>query len=65
MLSFDLQAEFYAFGINLAGRSNCFTVNVRGQLFRFEGLPMGWSMFMPYFYKLALIFLNNLRAPNP
>jgi hypothetical protein len=40
MFSFDLQDGFYALGINQAYRVY-FTVNVRGQLYRLAGLPMG------------------------
>jgi hypothetical protein len=40
MFSFDLQDRFYALGINPADR-DYFTVNVRGQLYKLAGLPMG------------------------
>jgi hypothetical protein len=40
MFNFDLQDGFYTLGINLAKR-DYFAVNVRGQLYRLEGLPKG------------------------
>jgi hypothetical protein len=40
MFSFDLQHGLYALGINPSDR-DYFTVNVRGQLYRLAGLPMG------------------------
>jgi hypothetical protein len=41
MLSLNLEDEFDALGINPADR-DYFTVNVRGQLYKLAGLPMGW-----------------------
>ena len=64
MFSFDLQDGFYALGINPADR-NYFTVNVRGQLYRLAGLPMGWSLSPFYFCKMTLTFVNFLRNPDP
>jgi hypothetical protein len=43
MFSFDQQDGFYALGINPSDR-DYFTVNVFGQLYKFAGLPMGWSV---------------------
>jgi hypothetical protein len=65
MFSFDLQGGFYALGINQAGR-NYFTVNVRGQLYRLPGLPMGWILSsLCSFCKMTLAFVNFLRNPEP
>eukprot|EP00873_Tetraselmis_striata_P028600 jgi/Tetstr1/448864/TSEL_036090.t1 len=52
MFSFDLQDGFYALGIAEADR-DYFTVDVRGQLCRLAGLPMGWSLSPYYFVTLA------------
>jgi hypothetical protein len=43
MFSFDIRDGFYAMGIALEFRYY-FMVNVRGQLYRLAGLPMGWSL---------------------
>jgi hypothetical protein len=64
IFNFDLQDGFYALGINPADR-NCFTVNVRGQLYKLAGLPMGWSLSPFYFCKMTLTFVNFLRNPDP
>jgi hypothetical protein len=64
MFSFDLQDGFYALGINPYDR-DYFAVNVRGQLYELAGLPMGWSLFLCYFCKMTLTFVNVLRAPDP
>jgi hypothetical protein len=64
MFSFDLQNGFYELGISPADRSY-FTVNVRGQLYRLAGLPMGWSLSPFYFRKMTLTFVNFLRNPHP
>jgi hypothetical protein len=40
MFNFDLHDGFYAMAINPTDRDN-FTVNVRGQLYRLAGLPIG------------------------
>jgi hypothetical protein len=40
MFNFDMQDGFYALGINPAD-IDCFTVNVRGQLYRLAGYPWG------------------------
>eukprot|EP00873_Tetraselmis_striata_P014170 jgi/Tetstr1/434434/TSEL_023534.t1 len=52
MFSFDLQDGFYALGIAEADR-DYFTVDVRGQLYRLAGLPMGWSLSPYYFVTLT------------
>eukprot|EP00873_Tetraselmis_striata_P009405 jgi/Tetstr1/429669/TSEL_019566.t1 len=49
---FDLQDGFYALGIAEADR-DYFTVDVRGQLYRLAGLPMGWSLSPYYFVTLT------------
>jgi hypothetical protein len=64
MFRFYLQDGFYALGITPADR-NYFTVNVRGQLYRLAGLPMGWSLSPFYFCKMTLTFVNFLRNPDP
>jgi hypothetical protein len=64
MFSFDMQYGFYALGINPSDR-NYFTVNVRGQLYRLAGLPMGWSLSPFYFCKVTLTFVNFLRNLDP
>jgi hypothetical protein len=46
----DLQDGLYALGISPTDREY-FTVNVRGELYRLAGLPMGWSL--PPFYFFA------------
>jgi hypothetical protein len=60
---FVLHDGFYAHGINPADR-NYFTVNVRGQLYRLAGLPMGWSLSPFHFRKMTLTFVNFLRNPD-
>eukprot|EP00873_Tetraselmis_striata_P024520 jgi/Tetstr1/444784/TSEL_032632.t1 len=52
MFSFDLQDGFYALDIAEADR-DYFTVDVRGQLYRLAGLPMGWSLSPYYFVTLT------------
>jgi hypothetical protein len=63
VFSFDMHDGFYALGINPADR-DYFTVNVRGQLYRLAGLPMGWSLSPSYLCKTTLTFVNFLRAPD-
>eukprot|EP00873_Tetraselmis_striata_P023803 jgi/Tetstr1/444067/TSEL_003307.t1 len=64
MFSFDLQDGFYALGIAEADR-DYFTVDVRGQLYRLAGLPMGWSLSPYYFVTLTQVFITHLRKPEP
>jgi hypothetical protein len=64
MFSLDVQDGFHALSINPADRVY-FTVNVRGQLYRLAGIPMGWSMSPFYLCKMTLTFANFLRAPDP
>jgi hypothetical protein len=64
MYRFDMHDGFYALGINLADR-DYLTVNVRGQLYRLAGLPMGWSLSPFYFYKMTLTFVNFQRSSSP
>jgi hypothetical protein len=64
MFMFDINDGFYAIGINLSDREY-FTVNVRGQLYRLAGLPMGSSLSPFYFCKRTLTFVNFFHAPNP
>jgi hypothetical protein len=64
MFYFDVHDGFYALGINPTDR-DYFTVNVRRQLYRLSGLPMGRPI-PPFNYcKMTLSFVNFLRAPNP
>eukprot|EP00873_Tetraselmis_striata_P046592 jgi/Tetstr1/466856/TSEL_011313.t1 len=64
MFSFDLQDGLYALGIAEADR-DYFTVDVRGQLYRHAGLPMGWSLSPYYFVTLTQVFTTHLRKPEP
>eukprot|EP00873_Tetraselmis_striata_P001952 jgi/Tetstr1/422216/TSEL_013068.t1 len=64
MFSLDLQDGFYALGIAEADR-DYFTVDVRGQLYRLAGLPMGWSFSPYYFVTLTQVFITHLRKPEP
>jgi hypothetical protein len=64
MFNLNLYNGFDAMGINQEDR-DYFTVNVRGQLYRLVGLPMGWSLLPFYFCKMTLSFVNFLRALNP
>eukprot|EP00873_Tetraselmis_striata_P013528 jgi/Tetstr1/433792/TSEL_002418.t1 len=64
MFSFDLQDGFDALGIAEAGR-DYFTVDVRGQIYRLVGLPMGWSLSPYYFVTLTQVFITHLRKPEP
>eukprot|EP00873_Tetraselmis_striata_P046504 jgi/Tetstr1/466768/TSEL_011238.t1 len=41
------------------------TVDVRGQLYRLAGLPMGWSFSPYYFVTLTQVFITHLRKPEP
>jgi hypothetical protein len=63
MFSFDLQDGVYALGINPMDRGHF--IDFRGHLYRFTGLPMGWSLSLFYFLKMTLTFVNFLRAPDP
>eukprot|EP00873_Tetraselmis_striata_P036044 jgi/Tetstr1/456308/TSEL_043064.t1 len=58
------QDGFYALGIAEADR-DYFTVDVRGQLYRLAGLPMGWSLSPYYFVTLTQVFITHLRKPEP
>ena len=64
MFSFDLKDGFYALGIAEDHR-DYFTVNVRGQLYRLAGLPMGWSLSPYYFTTFTETFVRHLRTPEP
>eukprot|EP00873_Tetraselmis_striata_P016959 jgi/Tetstr1/437223/TSEL_025953.t1 len=64
MLSFDGQGGLYALGIAEQDRYYS-TVDVRGQLYRPAGLPMGWSLSPFYFIKFTEIFVTYLRKPEP
>jgi hypothetical protein len=53
----------YMFNIYPANR-DYFTVNVRGQLYKLAGLPMGWSLSPFYFCRMTMTFVNFLPAPD-
>eukprot|EP00873_Tetraselmis_striata_P028309 jgi/Tetstr1/448573/TSEL_035822.t1 len=60
--SFDLQDGYYALGLREDVR-DFFTINVRGTLWRFAALPMGWSLSPYYFCTLMAVMLAlRLRA---
>jgi hypothetical protein len=64
MFSFDLKDGFYALGI-VPEQREFLTVNVRGQLYRLAGLPMGWSLSLYHFCAFTDTFLRHLRQPDP
>eukprot|EP00873_Tetraselmis_striata_P039282 jgi/Tetstr1/459546/TSEL_004911.t1 len=61
--SFDLQDGFYALGLREDVR-DFFTINVRGTLWRFAALPMGWSLSPYYFCTLIAVMVRYLRQPD-
>eukprot|EP00873_Tetraselmis_striata_P028991 jgi/Tetstr1/449255/TSEL_036460.t1 len=61
--SFDLQDGYYALGLREDVR-DYFTINVRGTLWRFAALPMGWSLSPYYFCTLMAIMVRYLRQPD-
>ena len=63
MFSFDLADGYYALGIAPECR-DFFTVSVRGQLFRFAGLPMGWNASPYVFCTLMKVVVRWLRSPT-
>jgi hypothetical protein len=65
LFSFDMHDCFYALGINPADR-DYFTLNVRGQLYRPAGLPLGWSLSPFYFFKMTpILFRESLVSTIP
>jgi hypothetical protein len=64
MFSFDLKDGFYALGI-VPKQRDFLTVNVRGQLYRLAGLPMGWSLSPYHFCAFTDTFVRLLRQPDP
>jgi hypothetical protein len=64
MFSFDLKDGFYATGI-VPEQSDFLTVNARGQVYRLDGLPMGWSLSPYHFCAFTDIFLRHPRQPDP
>jgi hypothetical protein len=64
VLSFDMHDGLYAMGIAPCFRED-FTVNVRGQLHRFDLMPMGWSLSPFHFRLLTDTFVRHLRAADP
>eukprot|EP00873_Tetraselmis_striata_P017957 jgi/Tetstr1/438221/TSEL_002876.t1 len=61
--SFDLQDGYYALGLREDVR-DFFTINVRGTLWRFAALPMGWSLSPYYFCTLMAVMVRYLRQPD-
>ena len=62
MLSLDLEDGFYAVGVAREDR-DYFTVDVRGQLWRLCGLPMGWTLSPYVFCTLMDVVVRHLRSP--
>jgi hypothetical protein len=63
VFSFDQLDGFYALGINPT-EQDYFTVNVRGQLYKLAGLPMGWFV-SPFHFCNMTSFVNFLLAQDP
>eukprot|EP00873_Tetraselmis_striata_P007746 jgi/Tetstr1/428010/TSEL_018083.t1 len=61
--SFDLRDGYYALGLREDVR-DFFTINVRGTLWRFAALPMGWSLSPYYFCTLMAVMVRYLRQPD-
>eukprot|EP00873_Tetraselmis_striata_P018336 jgi/Tetstr1/438600/TSEL_027151.t1 len=61
--SFDLQDGYYALGLREDVR-DFFTINVRGTLWRFAALPMGWSLSPYYFCTLMAVMVRYRRQPD-
>eukprot|EP00873_Tetraselmis_striata_P026254 jgi/Tetstr1/446518/TSEL_034044.t1 len=61
--SFDLQDGCYALDLREDVR-DFFTINVRGTLWRFAALPMGWSLSPYYFCTLMAVMVRYLRQPD-
>eukprot|EP00873_Tetraselmis_striata_P012481 jgi/Tetstr1/432745/TSEL_022111.t1 len=61
--SFDLQDGYYALGLREDVR-DFFTINVRGTLWRFAALPMGWSLSPYYFCTLMAVMVRYMRQPD-
>eukprot|EP00873_Tetraselmis_striata_P020905 jgi/Tetstr1/441169/TSEL_029427.t1 len=61
--SFDLQDGYYALGLREDVR-DYFIINVRGTLWRFAALPMGWSLSPYYFRTLMAVIVRYLRQPD-
>jgi hypothetical protein len=64
MFSFDLKDGFFVLGI-VPEQRDFLTVNVRGQLYRLAGLPMGWSLSPYHFRAFTDTFFRHLRQPDP
>jgi hypothetical protein len=64
MFRFALHDGFYALGINPVDREYL-TVNIHGQLYRLESVPMGWSLSPFYFCKMTITFDKLLHSLDP
>jgi hypothetical protein len=64
IFSFDLKDGIYALGI-VPQQRDFLIVNVRGQLYRLVGLPMGCSLSPYHFCAFTDTFVRHLRQPNP
>jgi hypothetical protein len=60
----DLKDGFYALG-TVPKQRNFLIVNVRGQRYRFVGLPMGWSLSPYHSCAFTDTFVRHLRQPDP
>jgi hypothetical protein len=63
MFLFDLKDGFYALGI-VPEQRDFLNANVRGQLDRLAGLPMGWSLSPYHLCALTDTFVRHLRQPD-
>jgi hypothetical protein len=54
----------YALGI-VPEKRDFLTVNVRGQLYKLAGLPMGWSPSPCHVCAFTGTFVRHLRQPDP
>jgi hypothetical protein len=64
MFFFDLKDGFYTLGF-VPKLRDFLIVNVRGQLYRLGGLPMGWSLSPYHFCAFTDTFARHLRQPDP
>jgi hypothetical protein len=64
IFSFDLKDGFYALGI-VPQQRDFLTLNVRSQMYRLAGLPMGWSLSPYHLCAFTDTFVRHLRQPDP
>jgi hypothetical protein len=64
MFPFDVKDGLYALGI-VREQRDLLTINVRGQLYRLAGLPMGLSLSSYHFFTFTDTFVRHLRQSNP